>query len=503
MRRWPQLVSYIRKLWHAKVERVLIRTDRLDHSDYLKFRDFVLRETGLYFPDKRRADLERGILEALAKSTHQTVEDYYKAITENPENGDMSKLVSELTIGETYFNRDAAQFALLEREILPKLISERVATTRTLRIWSAGCASGEEPYSLAILLRELIPYIDTWDITIMATDIDRDSIDKAHKGRYGQWSFRAMPTDWLDKYFFVSTPTDFYLSDAIKQHVSFDQLNLKENCFPSVANNTNDLDLIICRNVAIYFDQDTTTDLMSKFHGCLRDGAWLMVGASDPIPPPKIFAARNHSGTFIYQKLSPGFDARKTKRPKRAKATKAKAPVRAAQTAARKKKIDTTGDLIKEGKTLLEIGQATLALDKLKQALRSSPRAVEPLLLAARAEIGRGNLPEAQEFARRVTKADKLNVDSYFLLSTIAQGLGDDDQAIIYLKKAIYLSSKFIAAHFTLACLYKKCGQGIPAKKYFKNVIGLMIEGQEDEIVPESNGITFGKLREIAESNLG
>ena len=484
-------------------------TPELSQNDYIMFRDFLVERTGLFFPEKRREDLERGLFEGLAASGLSSLTEYFEALTADRSEGLMTRLVSRLTVSETYFNRDSSQFDLLRREILPKLIESRIATTRTLRIWSAGCATGEEPYSLAILLRETIPYIDNWDVTILATDIDRESIERAGGGRYGHWSFRNMPQEWLDKYFFVSNTSEFHLSDAIKDQVTLTRVNLKDNVYPSPLNRTINLDLIVCRNVMIYFDEKTTSEVLSRFHSCLGKGAWLLTGASDPIPPKDLFRARNFSGAFIYQKSSPEFDARKQKRPKAAIPT----PPAAKRRAERQEKsrppktkqpapAPDSRESLAAAEALLEVGQPGLAAEKASLALECNPKSAAALLLMARVEAARGDLGRADQYIRKVVTLDKLNAPAYYLQSAIRQTLGETHEAVESLKKTTYLEPGFIAAHFNLACLYKQLGQGGLARKSWHNALKLMVGRKKDEIVPETHGVSYGTLKEIVEASL-
>ncbi len=472
----------------------------LDQDDYLKFREFLVEQTGLFFPEKRREDLERGLFDGFAKSGLSSMSEYLEALKAGPPEGLMSKLISLLTISETYFNRDSSQFDLLRREILPKLIESRMTTTRKLRIWSAGCATGEEPYSLAILLRETIPYMDNWDISILATDIDKESIARAQAGRYGRWSFRNMPQEWLDKYFFISNTSEYHLSDAIKEQVTLSHVNLKNSIYPSIVNDTADLDLIVCRNVMIYFDDHTTAEVMSRFHSCLGEGAWLLSGASDPIPPKDLFRARNFSGAFIYQKATPGFDARKIVRPKvMAPAAKKTRPRQAAKPIA--KPLDPQA-LKAAAEALLEVGQPSLAANKVCAILKDDPKNGAALLLMARVEVAQGDLEGADQYAKKAISLDKLNASAYYLQSAIRQSLGKNREAVESLKKTVYLKPGFIAAHFSLACLNKELGHGRLARKSWRNVLRLMVGRGMDEIVPETNGVTYGTIKEIVESSL-
>ncbi len=479
-----------------------METLALDQAEYARFRDFILDRTGLCFADKRRSDLERGLHEGLRDSGLPSLNQYLNTLMAGGSSKLLDRLVSFLTVGETYFNRDASQFNLLRQEILPKLIESRIATTRTLRIWSAGCSTGEEPYSLAILLRELIPYIETWDVTILATDINLESLRLAREGRYGQWSFRNMPSEWLDKYFFVSNTSAYHLSDTIKDQVTLEHVNLKESVYPSFSNQTVDLDLIVCRNVMIYFDDQTTADVMTKFHSCIGDGGWLLVGASDPIPPKQLFRARNLSSAFVYQKQQQGFEARKRSR------TNAKVVARPRAKAIEKKKLPkkkvrpSINELLSEAEAMLELGQQNMAAAKASRILEVEPNSAPTLLLMGRIELARNDLGQAVKYLDQAIAIDKLNAHAYYLRSAIHQSAGDDAGAIKALKNTIFLDSAFITAHFTLACLYKQRGQDRLANKGWENVLRLMSDRDKDEIVPDANGVTFGKLEEIVKANL-
>lgn len=482
------------------------RTCVLSSTEYALCRDFIAERTGLIFSENRRADLEKGIAEGLARSGLATISEYLNALAANPTGNLMADLSNSLTVGETYFHRDTSQFDLLRREFLPKLIESRMLTTKSIRIWSAGCATGEEPYSLAILLHEMIPYVNTWNISILATDLNRESIAKAERGRYGRWSFRDVPETWLDKYFFVSGDSDFHLSDVIKEKVTFEYLNLKTRAYPSAATNTTDLDLIVCRNVMIYFDSRTSDEIMAAFHSSLAPGGRLLVGASDPPPPRELFRAQNFSGAFIYQKKSPGYEARSRKRSTHVNPVKETPKPSAVkkESAARQEPVKEikTIDCLSECAALLELGQPEMAAEKLRRELENNPKSSETLLLMAKVEVARGDVRASERYALKTLELNKFDTRAYYLLSAICQNKDRDGEAIDCLRKALYLDPGFVVAHFTLACLYKKQGKTALARKSFQNAEKLMLGRDKDERVPESNGISYDKLLSIVEANL-
>ena len=195
------------------------------YGDYLRFRELVLSRSGLNFSKKKRIDLELGLRKALQEAPDGILDlnAYYTYLTQpsSPQaRAEMDRLIDLLTIGETHFFRDAAQFDALALKVLPALITRKRAEANAvglkppgvpqLRLWSAGAGSGEEAYSLAILLRELIPDIDRWRILILATDINHEALDRAYKATYSDRSFREMRAKAMQYFHFARQAAPTY-----------------------------------------------------------------------------------------------------------------------------------------------------------------------------------------------------------------------------------------------------------------------------------------------------
>jgi chemotaxis protein methyltransferase CheR len=266
---------------------------------YTHFRDLLLTRCGLYYPERKRGDLAHGLNMALANTCHRTLAELYAdAVAGGPA---WEALLAQLTIGETYFFRNGAQFDALRDYILPELI-ERRDSLRTLRMWSAGCATGEEPYSLAILLSELLPSDHTWNTSILATDINPLFLARAREALYGNWSFRETPDELRARYW-AEEQGRWRLRSDIRRMVSFARLNLAEPCFPAIVNGTSAMDIIVCRNVTIYFDEATTRQIAERFFGALTPGGWLIVGHAEPQASVyHQFEVHNFPNTVIYRK---------------------------------------------------------------------------------------------------------------------------------------------------------------------------------------------------------
>jgi chemotaxis protein methyltransferase CheR len=251
---------------------------QLDDSLYVRFRDLLRERCGLDYPARKRADLAHGLRLALETSRHADLAALYAdAAAGGP---GWETLLAQLTNGETYFFRNTPQFDALRQHILPELIQRRQAM-RHLRIWSAGCATGEEPYSVAMTLTDLLPEDELWQVSILATDINPQFLARARDGLYGSWSFRETP-DTMRERFFTPEQNRWRLHPRIRQMVTFTRLNLAQPCFPAILNGTYAQDLILCRNVTIYFDEATTHQLIERLHSSLLPGGWLLVGHAEP-----------------------------------------------------------------------------------------------------------------------------------------------------------------------------------------------------------------------------
>jgi chemotaxis protein methyltransferase CheR len=211
-----------------------------------------------------------------------------------------------LTVGETYFFRDTGQMMALKKHILPAII-EKNRDRKTLRLWSAGCATGEEPFTLAILLCEILPDIARWDISILATDINIKVLNLARQGRFREWSFRETSPDIRRRYF-TAGQGGHLLVPRIRDMVHFAQLNLMENTYPSPVSRTQAQDLILCRNVVIYFAATLQPRVMDSLARCLGPDGWLLLSAAEsaglviPGLKPQVF-----EGAVVYHKKESSF----------------------------------------------------------------------------------------------------------------------------------------------------------------------------------------------------
>ncbi len=266
---------------------------------YPLFRDILINRAGLYYPERKRDDLAYGLNQAAkARGYHNLRTLYDDILKEGPV---WNTVVEYLTVGETYFFRNEAQFAALRQHILPDVI-QRQSALKSMRIWSAGCATGEEPYSLAMMIHSDFAYLDDWQVSILATDINVAFLQRAREAVYSNWSFRETP-DALRSRFFIQEQNRWRLRPEVARRVTFTPLNLVEESYPSVINGTCALDIILCRNVMIYFDETTIRQVVGRLYRALSPGGWLLVGHAEPQASIyHQFEVHNFPHTVIYRK---------------------------------------------------------------------------------------------------------------------------------------------------------------------------------------------------------
>jgi chemotaxis methyl-accepting protein methylase len=239
--------------------------------------DQIRRERGLDLRLYKPSFLERRLAVRLRARGCSDYTAYGKLLFRDPE--EYGPLLNTLTINLTRFFRDATTFQVIEEKYLPELLKVR-ASSRRLRIWSAGCAAGEEPYSLAIMLCEIMgSALRRWQVEIIATDVDEDVLETARRGLYESFSFQGLAPryeTWIERYF--SPGQKRQLSDEIRPMVSFQHFDLVRD--PPPAN----LDLLLCRNVLIYFDRELQDRLYRAFHEALRTEGFLVLGKTEILP---------------------------------------------------------------------------------------------------------------------------------------------------------------------------------------------------------------------------
>lgn len=268
---------------------------------FISLKEKIIEATGLvYFRDKDETILH-ALTNAFRGALPQDLDELHQILLANA-NHEFDLLVDELTIGETFFFRHQEMFEALKNVVLPQIL-EKNQQHKLLRIWSAGCSIGAEPYSIAILLHEILgTKMEEWKIEIVGTDINRKFLRSALKGIFAPWALRGMNETQIRRYFDPHAQS-WELKAQYKQNIHFRYYNLVSN-LERIPEDFYNLDLLICRNVMIYFDSLTNQKLIQAFHQCLHGDGWLLLGHAEHHPEIyRKFHALSTEGAMLYQKL--------------------------------------------------------------------------------------------------------------------------------------------------------------------------------------------------------
>lgn len=451
--------------------------------------EFVATQTGLHFPQERWGDLERGIAAAAPDFNFSDRESCARWLLSAPLTRHMNEvLASHLSVGETYFFREKQNLEILGEHILPLLLQSRRQHGRRLRVWSAGCSTGEEAYTIAILLDRLIPDLKDWNITILATDFNPIFLRKAAQGVYGEWSFRDAPVWLRECYFNKSSNGRFEILPRIRKMVTFSYLNFAEDLYPSLSNNTGAMDVIFCRNVLMYFTAQRAKQVAGNFYRALVDGGWLIVSpveASNTLLSS--FTPIGFPGAVLYRKMVNAESAMQNLKP-RVSGHQVSQPFSETEAAPVWLPVAQAEPLV-----------AAAGIHAAQAGPLLSPQADEREAASrmARNYANQGRLSEAMAWCEKAIAADKLNPAHHYLSAIILQEQGQHDIAIQSLMRALYLDPEFVLAHFSLGNLHQSQGRYRQAQRYFENVLALLRKRPPDETLPEADGLTAERLVEI------
>ncbi|WP_448207197.1 CheR family methyltransferase [Azospirillum sp. sgz302134] len=447
----------------------------------------VIGATGLaYYADKDAALAER-VGRRLAERAVSGLAGYLAILNgEGPDGPEYQALINELTVGETFFFRYAEQFEALCAVAIPECL-RRNRESRLLRLWSAGCSIGPEAYTLEILLkRQFADQLQGWQVSIVGTDINGSFIETARRGVYGNWAVRGLPPELLEECF-DRRGSQWAVKPRFREWTSFSVFNLVEGPLPNYPRGLGALDVVLCRNVMIYFDEATRTRLLNGLHAVLAPNGWLVVGHAETGPQVNaLFTPVPVPGATLYRKPLPGRAPELPQPDAVAPLPPAAKPARAPRTAAK---------------------PATPAPSRRRapcKAAEPPPAPAEPpapLLPAPSAAPTLSALPEgdravALEACLALAERDRLNPAVHFRLGLLEEELGVGDPVAAF-KKALYLDSGFALADYHLALAYWRRGKLAAAQRHFRNARGTVAGHDATELVAEGGGLTVAELRSM------
>jgi chemotaxis protein methyltransferase CheR len=470
-----------------------VKLETTDHPQLRVVTDFIRARTGLVFPPSRQQDAQARVRKAMKGADTDDPHRFVQLL--DADEGIFDELITSLTVSETYFFREPRQFEFIRLQILPELQRQR-QIGGGLRFWSAGCASGEEAYSLAILLeQERLAQ----RASILATDISGMVLTMARKASYNSWSFRGNSIDAMAQYFHRRKDR-FLLQDRLRHQVTFRILNLAGENYPSLATGTLNIDLILCRNVLIYFDQDTVARVARCLFAALAEGGWLITGPSDPpLWDHAPFETKVTEVGVFYRRSRQVVSLSPFNRPA-SSVERVSHLALGGETLAAKVAATKSVQVVPQ-----ETPKRAAAPDKFDRELRPSteaPNDVAAHVSSIRMLADTGELHRAAAEAAAAIQAQPLAAELHYLRAIILAGLGQYDEASASLRRVIYLDSSLAVAHFTLGSILWRSGAAAETRRCYRNALTLCAERPPQEFLRLSEGETAGHMAEAARNQL-
>ncbi len=500
---------------------------------FARVASMLTERTGLDFPATRRAYTEQAMRRAMSQAGLKDSRTFADRLPDDPEA--IASLVAEITIGETYFFREPSQLEYIRRSVIPSLARDR-APDRPLRIWSAGCATGEEPYTLAVILREDQP---RRAVRITGTEISHVRLEAARRARYGRWSLRSLAEPVIRRYF-THRGSHYFLRPDIRAMVDFGYLNLADDEYPGGPLRLTDLDLILCRNVLIYFDRQVIAGVARRLLDSLADDGWLFLGASDPslteyvecevvvtgagLAYRRASAAREKAGSGfeadapvsaiasvvtqgIYTTLQEGVPDAWTA-PQAEWSPFAAGPERGmAATAAPAADAPASPDVQPEPPAPgpLERVQKLYAAQDYPGVMREAAALLESGMedarlrtLLVRSLANSGSLAEAGRACAAALEAHPTDAELCYLHALLLAEAGRLAESVAAARGALFLDRKLVVAHMLLGGLLARMDETSAARRSFQNAERLLAALPSDALVPASDGEPAGRVREAA-----
>jgi len=455
-------------------------------SELNSFRMLLRQYTGFNFPKGLDREFNNKLERALDNTPLslsqllrqlQVAPTFYAAISL------LTPLLNELLIGETYFWRDPEIFEALNNYVLPELVKRKGNLSELLRVWSAACSTGEEVYSLSILLQRYFKGTD-WLLSLLGTDLNEKSLEIARKAEYGNYSLRGAAQHQGLLGSFEPLPGRLRPFKVKKEYLSgvrFQKLNLASQDYPWPGNDTCNYDIIFCRNIFIYFTPELTSQIINRLYEALNEGGYLVVSPCE------------YSQQFLTR-----FEAVQVRL-----VTLYRRPVQVDKWSALPQP-----KLYHYATRPVVVNQAAPSLPSLPELplkIKAAPTAnfsATRLLMQAKEALLNGQVQEAQELAQEVSTHDSLNAESYLFLTSLYQDSGQLEQALEMARRFVYLAPQRPEGQFFLAKLQQSLGLKKRSAQAYRRLLDLTDSLNSDLCYPYLAGLSVKELRQLAYETL-
>jgi chemotaxis protein methyltransferase CheR len=499
----------------------------LQATDILRFRTLVSRRLGLHFEDDKLDYLAEVLRERLEAGGHRRIESYLQHLSLGARE-EVRALARRLTVGETYFFRYFDHFRAFAEVVLPDRVRVQ-QPRRRLRILSAGCASGEEAYSLSILVREHLPDASSWDVRIHGIDINPSMIEKAIAARYSAWSLRETPAELRERYF-EAHGREFQLEERARSSVSFEERNLLEDDASFWAPDS--FDVVFCRNVTMYFPPEVMRSVVARITRALSPGGFLFLGHAETLRgiSQDHHLCHTHE-TFYYQRRDADRPIGSTPFEHGALAASTAAPFPSAASglddASWVDVIQGASDRIaklsrdprpSEARPAAVAARAAWDLEpavemlrqerfadamEMLQALPADSRTdTDAQLLRAVILTNGGKLAEAEGVCQQILSKDELHAGAHYLVALCREHAGERRAALEHDQVATYLDAGFAMPHLHLGLLARRSGDPVLARTELERALTLLAREDASRVLLFGGGFSRDALIDLCRAEL-
>lgn len=476
--------------WDQAASPLEISGTAMHATDLTPLLKYLAKRTGLCIAGDRGVAIGEGIRRAMRNSGIHSANDFLARI--EVDQAAFDDLVAQVTVGETYFNREPDQFEAIRKTLIPE-IQSRKGYDHFIRFWSAACSTGEEAWSLAMqcghagLLNRC---------HILATDISRESLQTAERGEYRKWSIRSPSMDFADTYLQQAT-NGWRIVDSLRNHVVFNYLNLALDNYPSMASGTWGMDIILCRNVLIYFDRQTVNAVVRRLYESLSPGGWLVLASTDPSPigiAP--FEMVECGRCLVYRR--PVSPPPVTVEPEPILEVNDEWIFEEPEV----KPVDST--IVRSGDVAIQDAQDALRLGDLQRvreltAGRTASPVASSLLVRA---LASQDMVEAERVCGEIVQRHPTSAELHYLHAILLLDLDRYRDAERAVRKTLFLDRSLAIGHFTLGVILQRSGQREGAVRSFSNTRRLCEGLPAETLIPLSDGEHAGRLVRMAAQHI-
>jgi chemotaxis protein methyltransferase CheR len=503
-------------------------TKDLTPEEFERFRDWIHIHSGIFLEESKLDSLRISLVTRATRFGFVGYDEYYRLLINSEE--EFKELMNLVTINETSFFRFPAQFTALRDVVIPQILESKSPSAEQFRVWSAGCSTGEEPYTIAMTLLDSAVAASRFAPYVLGTDVSTSALHRAEKAVYGARSISSMEQSTIQRWF-EAVPGGHRPIERVRDVVEFGYHNLIKEPYP--VHMLGNWDVIFCRNVTIYFRIESTKRVVNNFYEALNPGGYLFVGHSETLSSiSDRFEVHEIGGVFLYRKplavrphVAPRpLRSRPAENPARSRgATEAsrRAQTRppAGEPAGRKhaprpsssvpkpvpvspESTDTIAEYLAEARAALDEGRPQAACSAAGRVLALDARNSDALLMRANASADLGDFAAAVADADAALRVNPLLASARYILGIIFLRQGDSRKALNEFKRTIYIDSEFVLAHFNAANIYRARGAMDDACREYENTLRSLYLSPEGEWTAFLGGFRPDLLAKTCERSL-